>query len=187
MSMDFEQDSKVEVSTEKLKQLSFLAITQLSIEEKIKEAEEKLEGLKDRLKVISQVKIPSLMAEIGMSDFTLTNGAKVKVQPFFSGKIDDENREACIQWLDANGHGALMKKALVLDFGDVKKADWEYLSKKIKEIVYEAEHVQIETELKQGVHHKTLEAFIREQVTGGKEFPLELFKAYVGNKTKIIV
>ena len=40
-------------------------------------------------------------------------------------------------------------------------------------------------EVKQGVHSQTLNAFVKEQLTGGKDIPADLFGIYVGSRAKI--
>lgn len=183
--MDFEEDSKIKVTEEDLKELSKLANKQLVLEMKIDELEKELESYKKQLKLVAEGLIPEAMQKIGMSSFALTNGAEITVKSFYSGKIDDENRYAATKWLNENGHGAILKKELVLDFGKKEGIDWQPLVKKVKELVREKEEIDINATVKEGVHHATLNAFIKEQVQGGKEFPLDIFKAYVGTRAKI--
>lgn len=181
--MDFEADAKIDVSEEKLAQLSLLATKQLTIEEAILNTEVRLDSLKKDLKLVSEVAIPDLMIQIGMSRFTLTNGAEVYVKPFYAGRIDDENREEASAWLNDNGHGALIKKTLAIDFGKADGVDWKKVIAEIAATI--EEDIDVDIRLNQGVHHATLNAFIKEQVEAGNKFPLELFKAFIGNKTKI--
>lgn len=183
--MDFEADSVVGITDDKLKTLSKLATQQLYMEQEILQKDEELKVAKEQLKYIAEVKMPEAMQSIGMSSFKLSNGAGIEIKPFFAGKIDDENREATTKWLHENGHGALLQKQLIISFGQKEGIDWNYLINSIKTLARESEGVEVDTEIKQGVHHKTLNAFIKEQVTSGKEFPLTLFKAFVGNKSKI--
>ena len=182
--MDFEADAKtVAVNDERLTQLSALATKQLLIEEAILTTEVRLDSLKKNLKMVSEVAIPDLMVQIGMSEFTLTNGASIKVKPFYAGRIDDENREEASAWLTENGHGALIKKTLALDFGKADGIDWKKVIADISATINE--EIDVDIKLNQGVHHATLNAFIKEQIEAGNKFPLALFKAFIGNKTKI--
>lgn len=186
--MDFENDAALGVSEEKLKDLSKLATQQLLIEQSIEAKKEELVQLNKVLKHLSETKIPEAMQAVGMSEFSLTNGAKIQVKPFYSGNLGDKNPRAAegYDWLRKNGHGAIIKKEMNLDFGQAEGVDWRFLQSKIKEMVREAEGFDLEgIEVNEGVHHATLNAFIREQVEGGKEFPLELFNGYVGNRAKI--
>lgn len=183
--MDFEADAKstLPVNDERLTRLSTLATKQLMIEEAILNTEVRLDSLKKDLKLVSEVAIPDLMIQIGMSKFTLTNGAQVQVKPFYAGRIDDENREEASAWLNDNGHGALINKTLALDFGKADGIDWKKVIAEIAATI--GEEIDVDIKLNQGVHHATLNAFIKEQIEAGNKFPLDLFKAFIGNKTKI--
>lgn len=183
--MDFEVDSKVNVSEEKLKELSKLAVQQLTIEQEIENKKNELEQLTKILKSISEGKIPELMQEIGMSEFSLLNGAKVKVKPFYSGTVNEENILAVSNWLNEKGHSALLKKEIILNFGKDSVDNWQEVISYLKTEAYKNTGIEVSAQFKQGIHHATLNAFLKEQIEAGKELPLELFKAYIGNRTKI--
>lgn len=186
--MDFEEDSGIKVSEDKLKDLSKLATQQLLIEQSILAKKEELEQLTKILKHLSETKIPEAMQAIGMSKFSLTNGAEIIIKPFYSGNLGEKNPRAAegYTWLRDNGHGGLIKKNLNVEFGQLENVNWNDLILAIRQSIHENIGVEAEgVELNEGVHHATLNAFIREQIEGGKEFPLELFNAYVGNRAKI--
>jgi hypothetical protein len=197
MSIDFEKDEKAEIDVEEtsVQRLAVLATKQLALLEQIDKTEKYLENLKKGAKEVSEKQIPDLMTQIGMSKFTLTNGAQVQVKPYYSGKIDDENREEAFAWLKENNNDSIIKKCLVLDFGKADGLDWESIIEGLMqyavENIYtrdeegEIERVPIDISLEQGIHHATLNAFIKEQVEAGNPIPLEVFKAYIGSKTKI--
>ncbi len=178
--MDFESDSKLDLSEESLKELSKLATQQLFLEQEIEEKEAELNQLKKVHKGVSEGKIPEAMQKIGMLQFSLTNGAKIVVKPYYSGTINGENRERAFDWLKAKGHSALIKKEVKLDFGEQDKVNYAEVQSIMRSAGFE-----FDMAINEGVHHGTLNAFIKEQVEGGKEFPLDLFKAYVGNRAKI--
>ncbi len=180
--MDFEADSKINVTEESLKELSKLATHQLYIETEIEEKERELTNLKKVHKSISEGSIPAAMQKIGMSQFVLTNGAEIVVKPYYAGKIDDENRVGAFTWLKNQGHSSLIKKEVSLDFGKQENINYAHI-----QMVMKNEGLEFDMSINEGVHHGTLNAFIKEQVEGGKEFPLDLFKAYVGNKAKISI
>ena len=173
-------------SDEKIKELSNLATVQVALENQIERAEELLSKLKKDLRDISEFKLPELMSEIGMSEFKLVDGAKITIQPICTGKIDDTNREPCIDWLMDNGHGALLKSTLELNFNKGEKLDYEVISALINESLKQLD-LQYKQKLDRGVHYATLNAFIKEQITNGEQFPMELFKVYLGRKTKITI
>lgn len=185
--MNFEEDVKVDVSDKKLETLAFWARLQVNLEKEIADKEEAVATLKARLKHISEGEIPSLMMEIGMSSFKLTNGSTVTTKQFYDAKLDDSNMEEGAKWLRENGHGALIKKTLTIDFDKAEGPDWDALVTEVALAIQSkaGDGLDFTAKLKQAVHHATLKAFVKEQVESGVAFPRELFKTYIGTKTII--
>lgn len=161
-----------------LKQITDLANRQIVLEAEIENLETQVSRKKEELFNLSTIKLPDAMNLIGLQDFSLKNGAKVMIKPFYSGKISDENKNKAFAWLRAEGHDSIIKRVInvALGKGDDKIATMisKYLLS--KKVVYED---------KESVHPQTLKSFIKEQMTGGKPFPAPLFGAYAGKVTKI--
>ena len=193
MSEEINYEPEVVVpKEEKLTYLANLASKQVLLEAAVIKAELRVESMKEEIKRLSENLIPDLMMEIGMSEFTLTDGTKIKVAPFYTATIDDTNRDACMRWLNQNGFGDIIKKQIVMDVGKLDGVDWKLLlsilDAALKEQIAEVDpenDVDIITSLKEGVHHQTLKAFLKEQITAGTKIPLDTFKAFIGKKTKI--
>ncbi len=113
-----------------------------------------------------------------MDSFTLKNGAKVQVKPFYAGKISDENKEEAFKWLRQHGFGSLIKREISAKFG--KGQD------KLATMALEAlEKLGCDPGDKTSVHPQTLKAFIKEQVEAGKNLPTDLLGVFVGKVTKV--
>lgn len=177
MELDFEEDAaNLPVGEDAMARLAELAKQQIALELLIDSKEKQLSEVKLELKKISENSIPDLMSEIGMSEFKLTDGSKVTVKPFYSGTYTEEGAN----WLKENGHDAIIKKSAELDFGRMDTEECNSILALIKDVG------EIGIKQKEGIHHATLSSFIKEQVTTGKSFPLELFKGFIGHKTKIV-
>lgn len=161
-----------------LSKVATLAELQLALEQQVEEIEARLKDKKEQLKKVQEFDLPEAMAEVGVASFTMANGCKVAVKPYYSGKIDEENCDACFGWLRENDFGDLIKHefAVSLPKGEDDKA---------KELMATLRALGLGYKDKEGVHPQTLSAFIREQVEKGAAFPLETFKAYIGRKAKI--
>lgn len=185
--MNFEEDAKIDVSGKKLETLAFWAKLQVNLEKTIAEKEEDIVTLKAQLKHVSEGEIPSLMMEIGMASFRLTDGSTVTTKQFYDAKLDDSNMEEGAKWLRENGHGPLIKKTLTIDFDKAEGPDWDALVTEVALAIHSkaGDELDFTAKLKQAVHHATLKAFVKEQVESGTAFPRELFKTYVGTKTII--
>jgi hypothetical protein len=161
---------------EKVKRLGKLAREQLKIEDEIAELEKQLELKKVDLAKVSEFDIPELMDELGIDEFRLTNGMRMKVNPYFTGKITTPE---AMEWLEDNDYGDIIKGSVTI--GYPKGFD----QSKLRAIVEAAKELGLNPDNREEVHHSTLKAWIKEMVTKGNEFPRELFNVYVGRKTKL--
>lgn len=160
---------------DKLSRLTELARRQISLKDAIEVAEKALEVLKDNLKGVSEHAIPELMQEIGVTKIETSDGRKVKITPYFTGKITDLE---AYDWLEREGYGDIVKISIQVDtrLSDIEKVD------KIRKLLTEA---GIEWNEEQGVHYQTLCKWIKDTINEGKPIDRDLFNVYTGWKTSI--
>ena len=172
------KDSQALPADDKLQKISAFAEIAAGLEEHIENTEAQLKQYKEQLREVVENLLPTAMAEVGMVKFTLKDGSEINVKPFYSAKIDDQNRDNAFDWLMQNGHEAIIKQEfnVKVDKGDTETANvlQEYLK----------EH-KMSFSGKTGVHPQTLAAFVKEQVESGADFPLDLFNVYIGQIAKI--
>jgi len=161
---------------EKMRRLGELARYQLKVEQELAELETAVVTKKQELAKVSEMDIPDLMDEIGIDEFRLSNGVRLTVSPYFTGKITTPQ---ALEWLEDNDYGDLIKGQVSIPYP--KGFDQAQL----KAIVMMAEQLGLRADNREEVHHSTLKAWIKEMVTKGVEFPRELFNVYVGRKTKL--
>ena len=171
-----------------------MASRMLNLQEEIIRSEEALKQKKQALTKLAEQDLPDLMMELNIKDFTLSNGAKVEVNDIISGsvpaagaidrakgddKIDLEMRqENCFDWLRANGAGDLIKSNVEVQFGrDEDDACNSFID--------ELQDRHIYYKRAKAVHPGTLNSFIKERLSEGKEVPHDLFIIYTGRKAKI--
>ena len=171
-------DADVDISNTDLSEIADLAKKQIGLENAKIEAENVLKNINEALRQVADTELPDKMSECGLSSFTLDSGLIVKVSPYYSGKIKEEDKDKCFTWLRKNDHGDLIKNTVAATFGagEDDKAQSAYAI--FKEQGYSVDQ-------KESVHAMTLKAFIREQVEKGGEIPRDLFNVYVGQRTKI--
>lgn len=171
MSSGYEEDAQVSgtPSKNKLKEIGALARRQLQLIKKVAAAEAKLETAKAELVAVEQKQLPDAMLEIGLLDFSLTNGTKVMVKNEAYANIKKDDVPAVIRWMDANGHGDLVKRDIKVGFGkgDAKLAD--ALAKFIRE-----KYSKQKWSDASGIHPQTLNAFVREQRAKDKALPSQI-------------
>lgn len=144
-------------SATQLKQVSELAAQQLRCERKVFECEQDLKHAQEDLRNVAERDLPGLMADCGLSEFRLTNGAKITVKRKIVGFISQENRANAFAWLYRNGYGPIVKRNVEVQFvrGEAEKAValLDYLKEEFGEF---------KVSDKEAVHGGTLNAWARE-------------------------
>ena len=144
----------------------------------IEKLEADLKHAKDRARAIREQELPEAMQSANLMEIRLTDGSKISIDQFYKGNISEKNRENAHKWLVNNGHGGIIKHEIIVKFG--KDED-----EKAANTVERLKQQGLSPEVKQGVHSQTLNAFVKEQLTGGKDLPADLFGIYVGSRAKI--
>jgi len=178
-NIDFEEDqTKMLGKTENIQSLADQVEKLNILDQEVEILENNLKQKKKDFEYLSGEVIPTMMAEMGLSQLKLMDGSSVDVKPNYSANITIANRDAAFQWLRNNGLGDIIKNEISVSFGrneDNKAADYAALASE--------RGYQPTQKLK--VEPMTLKALVRERIESGKEMPTELFNVFVGNKTTI--
>tara|TARA_E500000318_G_scaffold29831_1_gene29710 strand:- start:2528 stop:3169 length:642 start_codon:yes stop_codon:yes gene_type:complete len=181
MEEDFEENSAS--SLEKLDQSGLSSIAALAREirqkeETIEHLERELKDAKKALVKLTDEDMPGMLAEVGVSSFTLDDGSTVDIKQTYGASILVKNRETAFGWLRDNGYDDIIKNTVFTQFGRGEDSE----AKKFREV---AESSGFDVQQKTEVHPMTLRAFVKERVELGEDFPMELFGAWVGQKAVI--
>lgn len=177
--MDFEQDAEsTSYSTKDLAELAILAEKQLSLEREKEDLEEQLKQVERELQKVSGVDIPTVMDQIGMSDFMLKSGERIKVERKIKASIPKTKQDQAFAWLRSNGFDSLIKNQVVAAFG--KGED-----QRAKELAAKLNAAGFIVSQSESVHAQTLGAFVREQMERGVELPADLLGIFEFNITKV--
>jgi len=181
MEQDFEQN--LATSVEKIDQSGLNTVAglarQIRDEEKIiAELEQKLKEKKKSLLKLTDEDLPSVLAEMGISSFSLDDGSTVDVKNTYGASILVDNRPKAYDWLRENGYDDIIKNTVSSTFGrgedELANSFTAFAQKK-------GYHVNQKTE----IHPQTLRAFVKERCEAGDDFPMELFGAYIGQRAVI--
>ena len=192
MKIDLLED--VAPSSNEIGAIAEMASRMLDLQDEINRTEELLKKQKQDLTKLAEQDLPDLMQELNIRDFTLRNGAKVQVDDFISGTVpsagaidrakgDDRvnmeiRQQHCFDWLRGNGAGDLIKNNVEVQFGRNEDDVCD-------EFAIELNSRAINYKRSVGVHPSTLNSFIKERMSEGKEVPHDLFKIYTGRRAKI--
>ena len=150
----------------------------LKQQEEIRAIEEALKIAKATERRISEIEIPEMMGNLGFETITLNTGQKVSVNDSIQCAIPAPMKPKAFVWLDANGHGDLIKSVITAKFG---RGDSDMADECFNALLdVGASPNQVES-----VHAGTLKAWARVEIAGGRTPPEDIFKIHVGKQTKI--
>lgn len=164
---------------EGLAELAKMADLQASAEAEVAAAEATLNAAKEKLKHISEVQVPALMDQLGLSEFKTTAGLTIKINEIIRASIPSARTEEAFAWLRSHGHAALIKRKLALAFGmgeDQLAEEW---------ISYIKQRGFDDLEDQTAVHPATLASFVKTKLEAGENLPLELFGVFRQRVSKI--
>jgi|TARA_R100001530_G_scaffold135095_2_gene111458 hypothetical protein len=144
--------------------------------------EERLKRLKEAYRELSEETIPLKMQNMGISDIRMDDGSRILVEPFYSARITEKNRNSAHYWLRKNDLGDIIKNIVSVTFG---KGEDELATQTMDAL----EKQDLMPSQKESVHPSTLKATIRELIESGNTAfdsgTQKLFSVYTGQRTKI--
>ena len=188
-TINFEDDQiKSVTQVDAAKSLSDKVLELRDLEDEIQNAEDSINKLKEKAKILSQIEIPAMMQDMHITKLKLKDGESVEVKPFYYASVSQginetdsdyaQRKEQAFTWLRNNGLGDIIKNDITVTFGkgeDNKAAQYAVL----------ARGQGFEPVQKEGVNSQTLKAVVRERIESGLDMPSDLFKTFAGSQTKI--
>ena len=166
------------VNDDQISGISALARRAKSLEKEINDAEDILKGYKEQYRKLTEETIPEALAELGMTSFRMEDGSSIEVKPFYSASITEARRAEAFQWLRDNGFDDIIKNTVSVRFG---RGEDELCNRLLGMLGQQGFPV----DQSEKVEPSTLKAWVKERVTRGEQFPMELFGAYIGKKASI--
>ena len=177
---DYSGHSDSPALAEHMERLAGLVTEQLHAEHAVAEAEEALNKAKARLKRVQEVELPGLLDTLGLKEVTTTERLKVKMKEEIRAAIPKKFLDEGIRWMKDEGHAALVKEHIGVDFGMGEEQKAESFMERCLRAGYEPTR-------KQGVHPSTLSALVRRLLTAGEEVPMETLGVHRRRLTVITV
>jgi hypothetical protein len=148
------------------------------------ETTDRLSDLEDQAKVtkaevtrIEQHTLPDAMLQVGLTNFTTTDGTGVEIDKIVSGSIPKGNKAAAHKWLRDHGHGDIIKQDVTVSFTKEQSAQADQLFKQLVEMGFAPTRSE-------SVHTSTLKSWAKDQLQSGVELPLTLLGLFYGRIAK---
>lgn len=164
-----------------LRSVSRIAERAVSLEDEISALEELLKRKNEEYRRITEYELPQAMQDVGIRDFSLTDGSRIEAKPIVRASPKEEMRPAMLRWLRENNLGDIIKTRVTVAFPAGHEKEASALCETIQKVTGE----QVLPELSEAVHPQTLTAFVRQQLTEGKPLPLATFGVWQGTVAKI--
>jgi hypothetical protein len=188
-NIDFEKDQTDVLShTKDINRLATKVKDLQTLENEIDALKDRIKNTKRDLEILSGDVIPTMMAEMGLTQLKLMDGSSVDVKQYYGASLGQgrsesdsdfiKRKEAAYKWLRSNGLGDIIKNEVSVSFGmneDNKAVDYANLA--------QSQGYQPTQKLK--VEPMTLKALVRERIEKGVEMPMDIFNVFVGNRTKL--
>jgi len=150
----------------------------VSYEKRVRSLEFDLKQAKKSLQKFTDEDLPSKMLELGIKNFTLSDGSKIEVKETYGARISEEKKDKAFAWLRAKGESDIIKNTVTVRFGKEKDNEAQSL---IEDLIKK----QWEPEQKQEVHTATLKAWVKERTEKGLELDMDLFGVWIGQRATI--
>lgn len=181
--IDFAKDleeNPPQFTDDQVKMIANLAERQVTIEAYMAKCEANLEAAKANWRKIAEVDLPNAMAEVGMSQFKLTNGTIVKIGQEVYASIPKDNTGPAFAWLREHNLDGVIKNVVSVQFAKGEDA-------KALELAHNIADQGLLPEQTQTVHPMTLKALLKEQLEKGVDVPMKEFGAYSVNRAKVVL
>lgn len=158
--------------------LANMADQQEAAEAEVARLESLLDEAKTNLRRIVEHEIPSLMDGLE-GTINLPDGRKVTIAEKIRASVKKEVKPIAMRWLDDNGHGGIVKRQFIIEFGK----DQEEWARAFRQQLAES-RVPLNVKEERNVQWQTLDAWVREQLAEGNQLP-EVFGVFRQRFAKI--
>lgn len=164
-----------------LSTLSNLAEQARVAEQDVEDLQRRLKAAQDQHRQLVETQIPELMEKCGVQKFSTRNGLNIEVKENIRASLGSgDEKERNFDWLEQNGHEAIIKLAVTVPFGrgEAERDSARALAKRLQ-------GDGIDAEFERKVEPSTLSSLIRELLEDGKPVPEGQFHVFRQRIAKI--
>jgi hypothetical protein len=145
--------------------------------------EERVKKVQTKITDIERKDLPDMFSQAGVSSVTVEadrNHPAFVAQrgTVYTAKIPDEKRMDAFEWFEQQGHGDLIKSVINIVFGMQEHEERLRVMKILAD-----NHIPYYTN--ESIHHQTLKAFVKREITGGRIVPQDLLGVFIFDEVKI--
>jgi hypothetical protein len=175
------EQNLAEETNNQIRVLESLAEDLFNADRRVTNAETELERAKNAQRELAERVIPEALEELGVESFD-TATLRLEIKETIRAGLTEANKAAGIAWLIANGHGKIVKHELRIPIG---KGSEEFVEA-VKNFV-KSKNPAVRASDQPSVHSQSLAALVREQLSEGREIPLETLGVHRQRAAKVTV
>ena len=160
MNLDFLKDDEEKVEDSALKRLSSLTDAYRTLESNIAAIEAELKAQKEAFNQISQVEIPNLVNQYGLSELRINDKTKIIIKQDVSVSVPEVTRGDFFRFLEDRGESDIIKLMISLP----RTPD-----EKMNQLLEFLTNYEYEFDAEQNVHPMTLKKYFKELLGIGAE------------------
>lgn len=168
-----------EPTDDQLTRLGKLAQRQLELEDELERLQQRAKELQEKHRVVSEVDLPALLDETGLSQVRLADGTRVVIREDLRVSTTGKNRDVINRWLEGRGLDDVIKDEVTAAFGKGDAAG----AKSAMALLTELGAVAVDH--KRYVNPQTFSALLRELRDGGEDVPYEELGVFVQRRAKL--
>jgi hypothetical protein len=174
------EDTEETLGDNAMTRLAGLAKDQVDAEALVAAMEERLKEAQDALNDIYMKRLPDLMDDLELTDFSTKNGLKIKLRQKIRGSIPKDNESEAFKWLEDHDNGNMIKRQFVIQFG---LAEEGWARKFMADCRKRKKSLNMKVDRK--VPAPTLQSWVSNQLEEGAKIPMELFGVWRQRFTKV--
>lgn len=141
-------------------------------------AEEHFKEQKKHFQKYDQFEIPEHLKGLGLQNVTLEDGRAIGYSEKYKVKISEANTNPCMDYIRDKGFANIIDNNIAVKFTAANNAQADEAAKLLVENGYSFTK-------KEGVNAARLASWVKERVEAGDDIDLQLFGAFVVNKTTV--
>lgn len=180
---DFREDpDEVVQSNNLVHTLRSMAQEQVDAEALVASLEEQLSDAKERLRDIKEDRLPGIMDQIELENYSTKDGITIEVKENIRGSIPKATEDEAFKWLEDHNNENLIKRQFLIEFAK----DQEKWANRFAADLRRRKR-PLNTKVKRAVNPQSLQAFVKSQLSEGVDFPMKLFGVYRQRFSKVTV
>lgn len=155
-----------------MKTVTDLADKMTAAESEMEKYQALLDEAKENHRRITEKEIPEALDGLE-GDIKLPDGRVIQIAEKIRTHLSADSKPAALDWLDNNGHSALVKRRFIIEFG---KGEDKWADKFANDLAKRKKPLNVKRE--RNVHPQTLTAFVKQSLEDGEDLPLKLFGVF---------